>query len=124
MYVDVRRELMSVARELADTVIAKFKINFMANIEFDIDKVAKLSNLELSDEERAELSEQLPSIMAYVSKLHEVDTSGADPSAYLTKEKNVFREDEVIMDEDERARVIDNFPKKTGDALEVPAVFE
>lgn len=96
----------------------------MANIEFDIDRVAELSLLELTDEERAQLEEQLPSIVAYVSKLQEVDTTNIEPKAYLTEEENVFRADEVQMDDDERERVIDNFPKKTGDALEVPGVFE
>lgn len=96
----------------------------MANIEFDIDRVAKLSNLELTDEERAQLTDQLPSIVAYVSKLHEIKTSPEDAKAYLTDQKNVFRTDEVHMDTKERERVIANFPKKTGNALEVPGVFE
>lgn len=96
----------------------------MSNIKFDIDHIAKLSRLELSDEDRAQLNEQLPSILEYVSKLQEVDTSSVDVKAYLTDEENVWREDVVKMDEDERKRVIDNFPKKTGNALEVPAVFE
>lgn len=96
----------------------------MAKIEFDIDHLAELSKLELSEEDRALLSEQLPSILEYVSKLQEVDTSKIMAKDYLSDEKNVFRADEVIMDDDERQRVIDAFPKKTGDALEVPAVFE
>lgn len=96
----------------------------MANIEFDIDRVAELSLLVLDDEERVQLTRQLPSIVAYVSKLQEVDTSNIEPKAYLTENQNMFRSDEVDMDNDERRRVIDNFPKKTGDVLEVPAVFE
>lgn len=96
----------------------------MVNIEFDIDHIAKLSRLELSDEDRSKLSEDLPSILAYISKLHEVDTSEIFAKNYLTEEKNVFREDEVLQDEDERKRVIGNFPKETGEMLEVPAVFE
>ncbi|MBU1126328.1 MAG: Asp-tRNA(Asn)/Glu-tRNA(Gln) amidotransferase subunit GatC [Patescibacteria group bacterium] len=96
----------------------------MSNIEFDIDKVADLSMLSLSDEERTQLEEQLPSIVAYVSKLHEVDTSNVSPKAYLTQEKNVFRDDVVVRDDQEIEQVIANFPKKTGKALEVPGVFE
>ena len=42
------------------------------------DHIAKLARLDLSDEDHAQLKEQLPSIVAYVSKLHEVDTSGVD----------------------------------------------
>ena len=46
----------------------------MPNIEFDIDHVAKLAMLDINDEERAMFAEQLPSILAYVGKLAEVDT--------------------------------------------------
>lgn len=97
----------------------------MTKIEFDVDKVAKLALLDLTDEERVMLSDQLPSIVAYISKLHEVDTSGVDAKAYLTDQVNVFRDDVIEgCEADVRQRLIDAFPKKTGDALEVPGVFE
>ena len=96
----------------------------MPNIEFDIDRIAKLSYLSLSEEEKKDLAEQLPTIVAYISKLHEVDTSGMEAKAYLTDQVNVFRDDEAHIDEDERRAVIDAFPKEQGGALEVPAIFE
>ena len=96
----------------------------MPNIEFDIDRVAKLAYLELTDAERAELSEQLPAIVAYITKLQEVDTSKVETRVYLTDQTNVFREDASSIDEKERKAIIDNFPKEKGGALEVPAVFE
>jgi aspartyl-tRNA(Asn)/glutamyl-tRNA(Gln) amidotransferase subunit C len=96
----------------------------MAKHEFDIDTLAKLSMLRVTEEEKAELQESLPSILDYISKLQEVDTSNLDAKAYLTEEQNVFREDSVIADETERQAIIAGFPKKKGDALEVPAIFE
>lgn len=97
----------------------------MPNIEFDIDRVATLAMLDLTDEQRAMLAEQLPSIVAYISKLHEVDTSDVDAKAYLTDRENVFRPDEVAdCPTDERDMCVEAFPKKTGTALEVPGVFE
>ncbi|MBU4314943.1 Asp-tRNA(Asn)/Glu-tRNA(Gln) amidotransferase subunit GatC [Patescibacteria group bacterium] len=97
----------------------------MGNIEFNVDSVAKLAMLDLTDEERAMFAQQLPSIMAYVSKLHEVDTSKVDSSAYLTDLKNVMREDVAIdLSEDLRADLIKAFPSEKGGALEVPAIFE
>ncbi len=99
-------------------------MNIMSNIEFNLDRVAELSMLSLTDEEKKQLEVQLPSIVAYVSRLHEVDTSNVEAKPYLQQEKNVFRDDEVKEDDSEKERVRDNFPKKTGDALEVPAVFE
>ncbi len=93
---------------------------------FDVDKIAKLSNMDLSDEERASFSKDLPSIVSYISKLHEVDTDNVDAKAYLTELKNVFAPDvrRHNGDQDHRKEVIDSFPKKTGDALEVPGIFE
>lgn len=96
----------------------------MPNIDFDIDRVARLSYLDLNDEEKAELAEQLPAIVAYITKLHEVDTSDVETRVYLTDQVNVFREDEASVDQAERKAIIDNFPEEKGGALEVPAVFE
>ncbi len=97
----------------------------MSNIEFNVDSVAKLAMLELNDQERAQFCEQLPSIMAYVSKLHEVDTTDADPSAYITDVVNVVREDlEVPTPDAQKSSLIKSFPGEKGGALEVPAIFE
>lgn len=97
----------------------------MANIEFDIERVAKLAMLELTDEERAKFQEQLPSIVAYISKLQEVDTSNTDTKTYLSDRINVFRADKICdSDEDTRNRLIAAFPNSKGDALEVPGIFE
>jgi len=97
----------------------------MPNIEFDIDHVAKLAMLDISDEERAMFEEQLPSILAYVSKLSEVDTEGVDSSAYISDLHNVMRADEEVRSSNElRADIVKSFPKESGGALEVPAVFE
>ena len=97
----------------------------MPNIEFDIDHVAQLAMLDLNDEERAMFSEQLPSILAYVSKLSEVDTKGFDSSAYISDLHNVVREDKGVRSSDKlRLDIVKLFPKESGNALEVPAVFE
>ncbi|MFH1631447.1 MAG: Asp-tRNA(Asn)/Glu-tRNA(Gln) amidotransferase subunit GatC [bacterium] len=97
----------------------------MPQIEFDIDHISKLALIDLNDSERAELPDQLGSIVSYVSKLHEVDTSKVDMKAYLTDQVNVFRADEVTgCSEGVREACREAFPKSTGGALEVPAVFD
>ena len=96
----------------------------MSEKEFDIDRLAKLAYLELSDEDRAQLSKQLPEVIAYIDKLQEVDTASVEAKEYLTDQVNVFRADEASIDAEERKAIIDNFPKEKGGALEVPAVFE
>jgi aspartyl-tRNA(Asn)/glutamyl-tRNA(Gln) amidotransferase subunit C len=93
-------------------------------MDIDISHVAKLARLKLTEEEQKTLAEQLPEIVDYIAKLQEVDTSEVDARAYLTDATNVFREDEIESVEAQRQAIIAAFPKKGGEALEVPGVFE
>jgi aspartyl/glutamyl-tRNA(Asn/Gln) amidotransferase C subunit len=96
----------------------------MPEVQFDIETIAKLSRLNLSDEEKASFETQLPSIVAYVSKLSEVDISTIEAKDYFTEQVNAFEPDEVKRCEEEiRDAIVDGFPQKTGGALEVPAVL-
>lgn len=61
----------------------------------DVKHVAKLSRLELTNEELETYSEQLSSILDFVDKLNEVDTDGVEPTAQVTGLKNVLRKDEI-----------------------------
>ncbi len=92
-------------------------------MEINIDHVAALAKLRLTPEEKKLFSSQLPSILEYVSRLQEVDTSHVDAKAYLTDATNVFRADEPTSAVEEREAVVAGFPKKKHDALEVPGVF-
>ena len=48
--------------------------------ESDIEKVAALAHLKLTDEERRELTPQIASIVAYVEQLNELDIHSAEPA--------------------------------------------
>ncbi|HEX8457293.1 MAG TPA: Asp-tRNA(Asn)/Glu-tRNA(Gln) amidotransferase subunit GatC [Pyrinomonadaceae bacterium] len=48
--------------------------------ESDIEKIAALAQLELTDEERRALTPQIASIVTYVEQLNELDTSAAEPA--------------------------------------------
>ncbi len=93
--------------------------------DINIDHLAQLARLELSEDEKRRFEKDIPAILEYVGKLAEVNTSDVQTKAYVTDLKNVFVEDEVNSTTgDDRSAVIESFPKKSGDALEVPAVFE
>ena len=96
----------------------------MSKPHIDVDHIAKLARIHLTDEERARMEQDLPAILSYVETLNEVDTTNVEAREYLTDLVNQFRQDEIGQNEQERQAIIDNFPKKTGDALEGPAVFE
>jgi aspartyl-tRNA(Asn)/glutamyl-tRNA(Gln) amidotransferase subunit C len=60
-----------------------------------IDHLAKLTLLELSEEEKEELSKQLGDILNYFKKLDSLDTTNIDPTTHPIEGLiNVFREDE------------------------------
>lgn len=92
--------------------------------EISIEHLAKLARMKVSEEEKEKLTKDFSGILAYISKLQEVDTSNFEAKAYLTDQVNVFAEDEVEGRVKEKENVINSFPKQTGNALEVPGVFE
>jgi aspartyl-tRNA(Asn)/glutamyl-tRNA(Gln) amidotransferase subunit C len=61
----------------------------------EVEKVAKLARLELSDAEVAEFTGQLGAILEYVEKMNGLDTENVEPLAHCLPVSNVFREDEV-----------------------------
>ncbi len=55
-----------------------------------IEQVASLSRIKLTDEEKGIFREQLTDILGYIEKLNELDTDDVQPMAYATSLKNVF----------------------------------
>ena len=62
----------------------------------NIDYVAKLARIALSDEEKAKFSSQLDSILGYIEKLDELDTTGVEPTAHPHPIWNVWEEDKAV----------------------------
>jgi aspartyl-tRNA(Asn)/glutamyl-tRNA(Gln) amidotransferase subunit C len=61
--------------------------------EEEIRNIAKLSYLEIKDEEIAEIRDKFSSILEYVKKLQELDVSNIEETANLSISENVFRGD-------------------------------
>ncbi len=64
-------------------------------MKMDIEKVARLARLELSEEERETFGNQLEQILTYMEQLNRLDTTGVEPTSHAIPIQNVFREDEV-----------------------------
>ena len=58
----------------------------------DIDYVAKLARLDMSEEEKSKLRAQLDDILGYFDKLNSVDVEGVEPMAHAHRVANVWRE--------------------------------
>jgi len=56
--------------------------------------VAKLSRLQLSDEEVGRLETELSSILDHVDRLAEIDIEGVEPTSHVVPLENVLRDDE------------------------------
>ncbi|MBR1580341.1 MAG: Asp-tRNA(Asn)/Glu-tRNA(Gln) amidotransferase subunit GatC [Selenomonadaceae bacterium] len=89
----------------------------------DLDTVASLSRLRISDEERPEVLSQLDKFLTYVDNLQQVDTSNVEPTTYALPMKNVFRADEVKPSLD-RELALSNAPLKEDGYFKVPRVLE
>ncbi len=90
-------------------------------MELDIDEVALLARLELTEEEREVLGGQLRSILAHVDQLASVDTEGVAATRHPLPLETPFREDgagEHLSNEDALA----NAPERDGASFVVPRV--
>ena len=63
-------------------------------MKMDIEKVARLARLELSEEEKVTFGNQLEQILTYMEQLNRLDTTGVEPTSHAIPVHNVFREDE------------------------------
>lgn len=61
--------------------------------QIDIDYVAKLARIELTDDEKITYSRQLGQILEYFERLSKIDVSGVKPSAHAHAIYNVMRDD-------------------------------
>jgi aspartyl-tRNA(Asn)/glutamyl-tRNA(Gln) amidotransferase subunit C len=60
-----------------------------------VEHVARLARLEVSEDEKAVFARQLSAILTHIDQLKGLDTTGVEPTATVLPTDNVFREDEV-----------------------------
>jgi aspartyl-tRNA(Asn)/glutamyl-tRNA(Gln) amidotransferase subunit C len=63
-------------------------------VEIDVDHVARLARLALTEEERERFREQLGLILEHAERVREVAADDVEPTAHPVPQSNVFREDE------------------------------
>ncbi|MCF8056085.1 MAG: Asp-tRNA(Asn)/Glu-tRNA(Gln) amidotransferase subunit GatC [Desulfocapsa sp.] len=88
----------------------------------EVEHVASLSRLNLSEEELVRMTGQLDTILSYVAKLDELDTRGVAPTTHAFSNQNAFREDEV-QESLPRDEALANGPKQNGEAFVVPKII-
>ncbi len=87
----------------------------------DVEHVAKLARLELTEEEKVKFSKQLGDVLSYMEQMNEVDTTGVEPMNHPIDFSNVMREDTVIC-EQTREELMANAPEIEQDYFKVPKI--
>jgi aspartyl-tRNA(Asn)/glutamyl-tRNA(Gln) amidotransferase subunit C len=88
----------------------------------DVEHVAALARLGLTDAEKERLRDQLSSILEHINALSEVDTDSIPPTAQVIALSNVLRDD-VATESLSREVVLGNAPRHTDGFFEVDAVL-
>jgi len=89
----------------------------------EVEHVARLARLSLTDSEKDIYRSQLEHILEYIGKLSEVDTSKVEPTSHVIPLSNVTREDETVESKYADA-ILDNAPAAEERCFKVKKVIE
>ena len=87
----------------------------------DVEHVAKLARLELTDAEKELYTKQLGDVLKYVDQMNEVDTSDVKPMTQVIDFVNVMREDKVVY-EQTKEQLMANGPEEENGFFKVPKI--
>lgn len=88
----------------------------------EVQHVANLARLQLSENEIERMTEQLDTILSYVEKLDKVDTEGVPVTTHTQQVVNAFRED-VVRPSLDREAALSNAPEDNGESFTVPRII-
>ncbi len=91
--------------------------------KFNIEKVAYLSRIAISEEEKKELEPQLEKILEFVESLNELDTSNIDPKFNVVEMFARLREDIPHLSLP-REKALENAPETDGKYFIVPKIVK
>ncbi len=95
----------------------------MAFDKSEVEKVAQLARLHMSDAEADEVASRITDILALIDQMQSIDTNGIEPLAHPLDVTQPLREDKVT--EDDRRDELQTLAPETEDGLYlVPKVIE
>jgi aspartyl-tRNA(Asn)/glutamyl-tRNA(Gln) amidotransferase subunit C len=89
----------------------------------EVEQVARLARLALSDSEKESMRRELDGILSYIDKLRALDTEGVPPTSHAVPMTNVMREDEPVPSL-LQADMLANAPDRSGEFFRVPKIIE
>jgi len=90
----------------------------------EVEYLAKLARVGLTDAEIAKYQKDLADILGYVEQLNEVNTDGVEPMAQGIGAKNITREDKIENVEGTPAELLQSAPEHEDGFIKVKRVFE
>jgi len=92
----------------------------------DVERIAKLARLGLSETEKKKYSKELSKILDYFEKLKEVNTGDVEPTAQVTGLFNAFRKDESPreVDPEKIKRIIGQAPEREDNFVKTKPILE
>jgi len=89
----------------------------------DVEYVAKLARLEVTEAEQEKFTAQLNDILLYIDQLNELDTKGVAPMSHAIAVTNAFREDKIAESLGTQ-KALANAPDARGEFFRVPKVID
>lgn len=95
----------------------------MAGTDLNIDYIARLARIDLTGDEKLELTRQLGRVIEYMDQLNQLDVSDVEPTSHPFPMTNITREDVpgTSLDHEDAMR---NAPSKSGGLFRVPKIVE
>ena len=92
----------------------------------NIDYVAGLARLKLSEEEKEKYAEEFSAILDFVNQLEEVDVGKVEPLYHSSGLENITRDDENPLKPEESALnlIIKQSPESEGNFLKVKTILK
>ena len=95
----------------------------MALTREEVEHIANLARLALTEEEKERFREQLSAVLEYAARLRELDTDAIPPTATVLPLRNVMRPDEPRPPAP-REDILTNAPAAEENCFKVPAIWE
>lgn len=89
----------------------------------DVDHIALLGRLALTDEEKEKYQAALTSVLKYAEMLNDLDLEGVPPTAHAVSQQNILRQDEVNSSLPVE-KALGNAAQSQDDQFAIQAVFD
>lgn len=89
----------------------------------DIEHIADVARIDLTDEEKEEINKSINEIIVYFDKLNSMDTSEVEPMELITTESNILRED-IVVESYNREIILANASEHRNGYFSVPQIVE